>query len=229
MKMNPLERNVVAATSSLVKQHYQDKAVAAAYDRQRFSSLTGRLFDTLEKRAIRSLVRKVLRYSRQPTVLDIPCGTGRITELLLQMDLQVLGGDISEPMLTLAGEKCARFGRRAAFRRLDLDDLDMPADSFDLVTCVRLMHHLDTEAREAIFKQLARVARRFVLVNVSFSSPFYRFRRRVKRMLGRGVSKQSSTWRQIQRETAAAGLEVFDRRFILPLASEDLVLLMRKK
>jgi ubiquinone/menaquinone biosynthesis C-methylase UbiE len=215
--------------STDVKHHYQDEAVARSYDRQRFSGPVGRTFDALEKWALRRVLRGVLRGSPRPRVLDVPCGTGRITELLLGLGLEVVGGDISPAMMDVARLKCARFGDRAAFRRLDLDGLDLPDDSVDLVTCIRLFHHLGTERRGAILRELARVTRRHVVVNVSLSSPYYRLRRRLKRALGQGISRASSTWAEIGRESAAAGLVLIGHRHVLRYASEDLVLLLEKQ
>src|SRR5208282_6689677 len=106
-----------------VKHDYQERAVARAYDRERFTGVVGRTFDALEKRTIRKLVRAAQRTIPAPTVLDCPCGTGRITRCLLDEGLQVVGGDISAAMLEVAQEKCA--GLRVSFRQLDLDGLDL--------------------------------------------------------------------------------------------------------
>lgn len=211
-----------------VKQRYQDRSVAQTYDHERFSSVVGRMFDRIEKRALASLLRRVTDEIPDPSVLDIPCGTGRITEFLLQRGLTVVGGDISHEMMAVAKEKCSPFSPRVSWRRLDLERLEVDDNSTDLVTCIRLFHHLESDARGSILRELARVTRRFVLVNVSFSSPWYRMRRRIKRALGQGVSTTSSTRAEILQEVSRAGLQVEARRFVWPLLSEDLVLLLRK-
>jgi len=143
--------------------------------------------------------------------------------------LTVTGGDISTAMIAVARQKCSRFATRAAWRQLDLDQLDVPDNAFDLVTCIRLFHHLESDARARTLRELARVAKRHVMVNVAYSSPVYRMRRRVKRALGQGVSRTSSTWDEIVREASAAGLHVEATRFVCPLVSEDLIVLFRKE
>ena len=212
-----------------LKRYYQDVAIAEAYDRDRFSGIVGGTFDGLEQQAIDAVLTRVRRSICAPSVLDVPCGTGRITELLLDSGLSVTGGDISTAMLAVAERKCARFGSRARWRQLDLDRLEAHADAFDLVTCIRLFHHLDSSARGRTLQELARVARRFVMVNVAYSSPLYRLRRRAKRALGQDVSRTSSTWAEILAESEAAGLRVEAFRFVCPLLSEDLVVLFRKR
>lgn len=216
------------ADAAFVKQYYQDQAVARAYDRQRFHGLVGRTFDYLEKRAIGRLVRRVRRLIPHPRVLDVPCGTGRITELLLAEGLEGAAGDISPAMMEVARERCGPRGVSLTFQRLDLDALELPDSCFDLVTCIRLFHHLESVDRARILRELARVTRRFVLVNVALSTSFYRLRRRLKRALRQGVSRTNSTWEEIRREAAVAGLVVRNYRFILPYLSEDLVLLLEK-
>lgn len=211
-----------------VKQHYQDESIARSYDRDRFASPAGRALHALEGRAIRGLVRRVVADTPNPSVLDLPCGTGRITELLLESGLEVTGGDISLPMIDVARERCGRFGDRVSFRRLDLDALDLPDWSFDLVTCVRLFHHLESPARGRILRELSRVTRRHVLVNVAYSSPYYRLRRRAKRAMGQGISMCSSTWGEIVREASEAGLTVERTRFAARGLSEDLVILLSR-
>jgi ubiquinone/menaquinone biosynthesis C-methylase UbiE len=215
-------------SNTKVKAHYQNANIAREYDRARFSSFTGRTFDVLEKRALRRVLSRVLSEIPDPRTLDVPCGTGRITLLLLEAGLNVTGGDISEAMLEVAREKCASVGTRATFRRLDLDSLDLPDQSFQLVTCIRLFHHLQTLERTAVLKELSRVSSRFVLINVSFSSPYYGLRRRIKRRLGQGVSRTSSTWAEILAEASAAGLRARCTRMVLPGVSEDMIVLLEK-
>ena len=211
-----------------VKHRYLDRSVARGYDGERFTSLVGRSFDALERRALAAIVRRAARQPVPPSVLDVPCGTGRITGLLLEQGLAVTGGDISTAMIEVAREKLARFGGRVSWRQLDLQRLELADNSVDLVTCIRLFHHLKSDARAAILCELARVTRQYVIVNVSLSSPIYRLRRRVKRALGQALSQESSTWEEIQRESAAAGLRLEAQRFVWPLVSEDLILLFRK-
>jgi ubiquinone/menaquinone biosynthesis C-methylase UbiE len=220
--------DLVAVATLPVKDQYLDEQVAHGYDRERFTSLVGRIFDFLEKRALGKALACVRRAVAMPRVLDVPCGTGRITEFLLSQGLAVTGADISPAMMAVARAKCARFGRQAHFQPLDLDSLDVPDGAFDLVSCVRLFHHLNTAQRRRVLRELARVSARFVLVNVAFSSPYYRLRRRWKRQLGQGVSRTSSTWAEIEAEAAFAGLAVAARYFVLPYASEDLVLLLTR-
>jgi ubiquinone/menaquinone biosynthesis C-methylase UbiE len=212
----------------IVKHFYQNRQIAQDYDGERFSSFSGRIFDYLEKRAIERAIQDAQRKNCVSTVLDIPCGTGRITEWFLKRGFSVLGGDISQEMMAVGRIKLASFSDHVTFRQLDLDHLDLPNSSYDLVSCIRLFHHLETNQRTAVLRELARVSRKYVLVNVSYSSLIYRQRRRLKQWLRQGVSRTSSTWAEIQCETRDSGLQVVSYHFIFPLVSEDLVLLLER-
>jgi SAM-dependent methyltransferase len=210
-----------------VKNQYLSHDVAEDYDRSRFTSLAGRCLDRLEKRALWKMWRKVISEVAQPSIVDAACGTGRITAWLAQHAENVIGLDVSLAMLEQAQVRCAPFGERVSFRCADIDRVEGDGQRFDLVTCIRLFHHLDSGERTRMLQRLKSLTSRFVLVNVSYSSPYYRLRRRWKRWLGQGVSSASSTWKEIQLEAAAAGLELVAHCWVLPIVSEDLFLLFR--
>ncbi|HXH57999.1 class I SAM-dependent methyltransferase [Iamia sp.] len=68
------------------------------------------------------------------TVVDAGCGSGRVTELLLERhpDVTVVALDASPSMLAAAGDRLARFGGRVVLRQADLGKawpLDGPADA----------------------------------------------------------------------------------------------------
>lgn len=96
---------------TLVREHFQKAASSfdSLYDEsgalQR--ALRPGLYDRRE-----SAVRLV-RARRDPRVLDVGCGSGRVGESLLEAGAaQYLGVDFSQPMIDLARERLARFGDR---------------------------------------------------------------------------------------------------------------------
>ena len=211
-----------------ISAHYQSEAVARSYDTARFTSLAGRTFHRLESGAIHRALACVEKDGRPGAVLDAPCGTGRITELLVSRGYSVVGADISQEMMAVAAARLRHADPPVRFVTADLKQIDMPDRSFDLVTCIRLFHHLDSAVRTQILRELARVTRTFVLTNYSVSSPFYRARRRLKKALGQGISRQSATWEEIRRESAAASLTIRGVWYACRYASEDAVILMTR-
>lgn len=64
------------------------------------------------------------------TVVDLACGTGKMTQLLAKRTLKVIGVDSSEQMLNEACQKC-----RATFVKQDMQKLHLPHLA-DMAVCV---------------------------------------------------------------------------------------------
>ncbi len=206
---------------------YQNDAVANAYDAARFTSLTGRLGDWKEKRALRRALRAAdgLRHA-----LDAACGTGRMTEVLLEHGLDVTGVDISGQMMQRAAQKLARFADRLGFHQSDLAELPFENDRFDLVNCSRLFGHYPSADRISMLRELARVSRRYLIVQYFHRTPITRLKRWIKRRVLRtyaGVVHPvgEST---LTDELAAAGLVEVKRCWARRWYSEELFILCRK-
>ncbi|MBY0525816.1 MAG: oligosaccharide flippase family protein [Gemmataceae bacterium] len=217
-------RDIMTATH--VKQRYQDEEVVKRYDLIRFHGPIGRTIDALEKRAIRKVLRTALAELPAPAVLDVPCGTGRITELLLEQGLAVTGGDISLAMIEAAQ---AKLGDRVRFKHLDLERLDLPDQSFDLITCIRLFNHIGAAEQERILQELARVSRRFVVLNLSFSSSLYRYTPYLKCALGMPMPRALPPWSELEQRMSTAGFAIANVAYELRYLSEVVVLLLRRK
>jgi len=97
-------------------------------------------------------------------VLDLPCGTGRVTRLLLEHGFHVTAADASEPMVRLARENHRQFqgdtspAPDATFEVRDVMQTGYANDRFDAVFCNRLLHHFSEPAtRRTALAELRRV------------------------------------------------------------------------
>jgi 2-polyprenyl-3-methyl-5-hydroxy-6-metoxy-1,4-benzoquinol methylase len=163
--------------------HYKDVAVAERYDRERFSRMTGRIFNALEKRA----VRKAFRGSEpRPTLIaDVPCGTGRLAEALLEDGYSIAGIDISPAMLDVAKRKLERFGSRFRTKVADVRDLAIVEPrAYDAALCARVLMHFQLEDQIRFLTSVAALSKRIVVFSQSLSTPYQRLRRRLKRLIG---------------------------------------------
>ena len=162
--------------------HYKDVAVAERYDRERFSGLAGRIFNALERRALRRAFNPM---DRSLKVLDLPCGTGRLAETLLDCGFQVCGVDISPPMLEVAQRKLQRFGPRFQTRVGDVRDLAHgERATYDVALCARVLMHFPLDAQIEFLKGVAVLTKGTVVFSQSLSTPYQRTRRRIKKFLG---------------------------------------------
>jgi SAM-dependent methyltransferase len=99
------------------------------------------------------------------TVLDLPCGAGRLVPDLVGMGYKVTAGDVAPPMV----DEARRFlGDLPGvdFVVADVMQTGFVDGRFDAVICNRLFHHFsEPEVRVAALKELGRIASKCVVVS----------------------------------------------------------------
>jgi SAM-dependent methyltransferase len=83
-------------------------------------------------------------------VLDLGCGTGELVEHLPAVDY--VGVELNPSYVDAARE---RYGDRGTFHALDVRDADFPEGSFDIVSVMALLHHLDDEGVASVLRVAA--------------------------------------------------------------------------
>jgi ubiquinone/menaquinone biosynthesis C-methylase UbiE len=209
------------------RTHYQDMRVAAGYDRERFGSLAGRVFQAAERLALRRALRGL---TKGAAVLDAPCGTGRVAAALLDWGFCVTGLDLSDEMLAVSRRRLSGWNGSAWLCRGNLAALPFGERTFDLALCIRCLPHFAPADRRQMLRELARISRRWVLISLSYSNRWYRLRRMLKRWLRHAVPTRYPATRQaIRDELKAAGLRAVRRCWTIPLLSEELLLLCERE
>jgi 2-polyprenyl-3-methyl-5-hydroxy-6-metoxy-1,4-benzoquinol methylase len=199
--------------------HYKDVAVAERYDRERFSGIAGRVFNSLERGVISRAFRPI---SRDLTVLDLPCGTGRLAEALLTDGFRVVGVDISASMLTVAQRKLQRFGDRFQVRVGDVRELARSErGTYDVALCARVLMHFPLEEQIEFLRSVAVLTKGTVVFSQSLSTPYQRFRRGVKKALrNAGPAAYPITEKELKALLVGAGLREVRRLRLSRLLSE---------
>jgi ubiquinone/menaquinone biosynthesis C-methylase UbiE len=195
----------VTSESYRAKTAY-DPAEAAAYDDKRFRSLRGRLVDWLEKRAVASALEVVPDNGH---LLDLPAGTGRITQFLLEGGYQTSGADVSEAMLRVAGARLEHFANACSLCVADAERLPFQDRTFDGIVCVRLMGHVPPALRLQILSEMKRVTREWIIAVYYMSDVATDLKRAIKGVLGRAPQ----VWfpisrRALESEIGQAGLRI---------------------
>jgi ubiquinone/menaquinone biosynthesis C-methylase UbiE len=136
------------------QEWYQADDVAEAYEDKRFSR-GGQLIDRREKSAVLDAIGPV----EDREVLEIACGTGRFTVMLADRGADIVGLDISGPMLQQGRKKAQEAGvtDHLEFMRGDAGRLPFPDDHFDTVFAMRFFHLADTPAE--YLREMRRVSR----------------------------------------------------------------------
>lgn len=203
--------------------HYKEIEIAEKYDRVRFSSLSGRVFDALEKSVI---LRAFGDAPRDTTVLDLPSGTGRIAEALLEAGFaRVHGVDIAPAMLAVASRKLARFGERYTTEVGDVFDLAKTRrDEYELGLVARVLMHFPLPQQIEFLRSAATLVRRRVVFTQSLDTPYHRARREVKRWFGHdGPAAYPITPAQLRELVAGAGLKLVRTYRPMPLITEEVI------
>ncbi|MBN2004372.1 MAG: methyltransferase domain-containing protein [Anaerolineae bacterium] len=106
----------------------------------------------------RRAVLRMLRHCRPlegKSVLDVGCGTGRWSDLLLTMGAHPTGFDVGERALSLAKERLG--GTKVCVAALP--DLGFADAAFDLALSVTVLQHIPRERQPQAIAALARVLR----------------------------------------------------------------------
>lgn len=209
------------------QRHYQDAEVVAGYDAARFTGLRSSRATRRKWKAITAALGSELE--RCASFLDLPCGTGRFSALLEGAGKRFVEADLSLSMLAAASR--ASFGSRGFAGSVCCDAARLPfADaSFDVVLSVRFLFHVPRDLRPSILREMGRVARRYVLVDVRHAYAWSAWTRRWRARLTRARVPHRYTLRELDQDFAAAGLSILRKRWLTPLFSEKMIVLARRE
>ena len=140
----------------MVAARWTDERAGTHYRDRRFR---GRR-ELRDPRAVAAILARHDVGSVLGSVLDVPCGSGRLHPPLRAQGLRsYVGVDVSPAMLAAhpaASDAVVARAERLPFR----------SGSFDAVVACRLLHHLrDERALELVLAELVRVARQLVVVS----------------------------------------------------------------
>ncbi len=202
-------------------EHYKRDEVAENYDRQRFSGLAGRTFNFLEKRLIRRAFDDLPRSTT--LVVDVPCGTGRLAEVLLDMGFRVTGIDIALPMLEVARRRLGRFGDRFNICVADAREL-VVARKFEAALCARVLMHFPMAEQLLLIRAVTAATTRRVVFTQGLDTAYHRLRRRLKQVLRHEApAVYPLTSKDLRTLIEAAGLREIRRYSLLPMISEEVI------
>lgn len=141
-------------------RNYNSQRGANAYKADYRNKLHRKLSDKRE-RAL--LTRYFDRIGHVDSILDLPCGHGRLSGFLGERCDRLIEADWSFTMVSLNQQDNAGAGRN--FCRASALEIPLPDRSIDAVVSFRLSHHLETpELRERHLRELFRVADKAVVV-----------------------------------------------------------------
>lgn len=104
-------------------------------------------------------------------LLDIPCGTGRLTAVLAGLSGRVIAGDLSVGMIDVAKNKMRSEGvKNVTLMRVNSRRLPFRENTFDVVLCVNFFHLLNNDDKHIFMDNFRRILKprgKLILQNVS--------------------------------------------------------------
>jgi len=189
-----------------VSVRYQNRDVATIYDRHRYESPIGRYKNWWLKRQLARLVAAV---PPGGLVLDLPCGTGRIDNWLLEAPVRVIASDISAEMLDVARQKVRPTAGWLGFMRAEAGRLPFRSGSIEGVFSIRFFHLLDQPVRLAALSEMARVAKGWVVIEYGrMETPIKAAKRVIMRWTTGRVEQGRMSQAQLAEEFHKCGLVI---------------------
>lgn len=204
--------------------HYQRDEVVDAYDDVRFKGgIAGP-----KSEAKWRMILKAARGLEVSTVLDLPCGTGRFTQRILDHGWKLINADISGQMLAKARDVAGNHPGMTGSARMSAEHLPFPDQSLDLVICIRFLMHVPHDVRVRILREFARVTRRYVILDVRHKYSVNLWWKKLRRALGMKVKVPEHRYGlgELKRALRDGNLRIV--RYVPKPFSEKLVLLCER-
>ena len=210
------------------KSHYQSEDVVDKYDDRRFK---GGLAGPKSERKWQMILKAVEGLDGIETVMDLPCGTGRFTSRILEHGWKLINADISQPMLAKAREYTQGSENYLGSARMNAERLPFADGTLDLVISIRFLMHVPKDVRIRIFREYARVSKRYVVLDVRHKHCLNLWWKKFRRRLGFRVKVPEHRYnmRELDADIAEAGLIIRRKVWNWPPFSEKLVLLCEKR
>ncbi len=200
------------------------------YERRRYRGADQKLVDRREKRILRKILQKLGGGSLR--VLDLPCGYGRFSRLLLDNGFPLVSSDLSFHMVKRAMERSEKSHLHSAVVADAKQGLPFKNGAFHLILSMRFFHHLHQKReREIILGEFSRVCSEWLILSYYQRNWLHS----LQRILRRKLKKSKTVIKMISRqefyeEIEAAGFKVIKRFPVFRgIHSHHIALLNRKQ
>lgn len=166
-----------------------------------------------------AMLKRALSSIEGTSILDCPCGTGRIDLLLREKFTHIVGADSSASMLKVYQDNDSqRVGSEE-----DIFNLSYHDHAFDWAISHRLFHHFHTdEERVSMLKSLARVTTQGIVFYAWVNTPFS------QRGKNTASGRRSLPLANIKENIRAAGLEITSTNYALWPFSPKVMIVCKK-
>lgn len=186
------------------------KNEVADYEKKRYRGLDQKLVHNRELRILKKIFDKIGSISG--LVLDLPCGYGRFSSLLLDKGRGLINCDISFAMVERANESASKQSAsniRGAIANA-ISGLPFKEAVFSLVFSMRFFHHVhDSKDRRTILGEYSYVSSGWVVLSYYQSNALHKIQRKFRRKIKKTPTRIKMITRQeFQSEVEESGFEV---------------------
>ena len=215
---------------SKTRDFYKDEDVAKLYHESHefsFSNLRNIPFHVIAKLELRVLT-KLIDQLQPKTVIDVPCGTGKLAKIFSERKTKVFSGDISNEMLNFAKLCYSQENyTNVEFLIADAEKVSVTIpEKVDLSICLRLLHRVPTEIKSNILSDFSKTAP-YLICSTGIDTTFHTVRRNVRqKILGGG----SAYFYQSQEDFEAVlqeNYEIVSRHWVCPYVSQEMIYLLK--
>jgi ubiquinone/menaquinone biosynthesis C-methylase UbiE len=205
---------------------YESPDAATRYD----GVHRGRARHRREERAIRRALREL---PAGASILDLPCGTGRMFPVLHALGYRVTGADASAAMVGYARDATERaaWAPPGGVHVASVFETGFADGEFDAVLCNRLFHHFaESETRRAGLAELARICAGPVVVSFFCTRSLDAWRTQRRRAHSdRRSGREAVSFQTFRADAEASGLEIVRVHRTLPGISQQWYCVARRR
>ena len=166
------------------------KHEVADYERRRYKGIDQKIVDSRERNILKKILKRMTSYSR--LALDVPCGYGRFSQLLLERNFSIVSSDLSFHMVNRAVHRdLGKDNQKHLGCIVDAKKL-MPfmACSFDIVFCMRFFHHVhEKKERETILKEFSRISRKWLILSYYEINQLHLLQRKLRKKMNKSRTR----------------------------------------
>ena len=154
------------------------------YESRRYTSRAQKRVDRRERRLLGELLDEA---GCDGLVLDLPCGYGRMGDLIESAGGRVIHADLDPKRVRRARE---HHPGGAGYLACDATRIPFRDQALRGTVAVRLLQHMpDASVLEAVLAEMARISRAFVLVSYYSRASLHRFQRPIRRALWKRMKR----------------------------------------
>ena len=206
-------------------QRYRSSSYALRYQSAYLSGVKPRHLRSrfIAKREV-SVISRMLRGIDDlgETLVDVPCGTGKLGRVLSELPVRVVAADASCEMMAWAADEYD--GQFLGFQCADVRAMPVASASIGTVVCLRLFQRLPDETRRCALREFARITAKNLIVSYSLRTALRNVHSRIRSLYARS---QETFYRvdqaQLHWELREAGFEVKTTEYVQPFLSTQVI------